>query len=262
LNVRNRRVALIEGVIAGILFGTAAIFIKLLGILNVHSVAFWRVIIGAAVLFIIILFQKQTLRIDIIKENVKKIFPLGILIGIHFILFASAVRDTTVLNATVLVNTAPIFSMIISTLLFRIKPSRLALLGLTISFVGSGIIALGDATTSFTVNLRGDVEALLAALSEGCVSCILTRVPILFPDQIHSSLLLIGLGTLPTAIGHTLYFSSLSNLKSFETSSLALVEPLGATLLGIIFLSEMPNAFFVFGAISVLSGIGLVIIKE
>lgn len=72
---------------------------------------------------------------------------------------------------------------------------------------------------------------------------------------------LIGLGILPTALGHTSYFSSLSNLKSFETATLALLEPIGATLLGIVIFGEIPLMQFVFGAFLVLSGVVLVVGK-
>lgn len=68
-------------------------------------------------------------------------------------------------------------------------------------------------------------------------------------------LLLLSFGILPTALGHTLYYSSLSNLKFFETATLALLEPLGATLLGATLLGEIPPPLFVLGAALVLSGI-------
>jgi DME family drug/metabolite transporter len=66
---------------------------------------------------------------------------------------------------------------------------------------------------------------------------------------------LIGLGLLPTAIAHTLYFSSLSNFKSFETATMALLEPIGATILGIAVFQEIPAPIFTLGAVLIMSGI-------
>jgi drug/metabolite transporter (DMT)-like permease len=80
-----------------------------------------------------------------------------------------------------------------------------------------------------------------------------------FPLVAGTALALVGLGLIPTAIAHTLYFSSLSHLKSFETASLALLEPLGATLLGIAVFREVPAPVFAFGAVMVLAGIFFVI---
>jgi len=71
----------------------------------------------------------------------------------------------------------------------------------------------------------------------------------------------VGLGLLPTAMAHTLYFSSLSNLKSFETAAMALIEPVGATVLGIILFQEIPQYLFVFGAALILLGI-IFIVEE
>lgn len=66
---------------------------------------------------------------------------------------------------------------------------------------------------------------------------------------------LIGLGVLPTAGAHTLYFSSLSNLKPFETATMALLEPIGATLLGLALFQEQPGFLFVAGSALILLGI-------
>ena len=60
-------------------------------------------------------------------------------------------------------------------------------------------------------------------------------------------------------MAHTLYFSSLSNLKSFETATMALLEPIGATLLGAALFSEYPTFPFSVGAVLILLGIVLVV---
>jgi DME family drug/metabolite transporter len=75
-------------------------------------------------------------------------------------------------------------------------------------------------------------------------------------------LALFGLGLLPTAMAHSFYFSSLSHLKSFETATMALLEPVGATLLGILAFSEVPGPIFVLGAVFVLAGIVFVAMRE
>jgi len=290
---RSRRTALTEGLVAGVLFGTSSIFIRLLDVLSVSSLAFWRLIIASVVLVGITLVLKESFNLRMVEENIKQISILGIFLGLHMILYISAVKNTTILNATVLVNTAPIFSMLVSTFHFNLKPSRLAIMGLTTSFLGAGLIAYADAFPSpLEIRLIGDFEALLAAVAEAfylsygretrrkmpllsqvipiyLVSafiigslCLLTRTPIAFPQQPNMILFLLGFGILPTALGHTLYYSSLSNLKSFETSTLALLEPIGATLWGIALFGQIPGALFVLGAILVLSGIVAVALKE
>jgi drug/metabolite transporter (DMT)-like permease len=291
---RTRKAALAEGVTAGAFFGTAAIFIRLLKGIDVFSIAFWRLIVAAVTLAVILLFLRKTLNHKLVQQNLKDLAVLGVFLGLHFIFFVSSVQDTTILNATVLVNTAPIFSMLVSAFLFNVKPSRLAVLGLTISFVGICIIALSDALANaqalgFSLHLKGDLEAVLAAVVEAFylnlgrktrsqMPVLSTMLPIYLlaalvvgvisvpagaslaiPVNIEVILFIIGLGVLPTAISHTLYFSSLSNLKSFETATMALLEPIGATILGAIIFREIPAALFVFGAFLILLGITFVV---
>lgn len=289
---KSRQFALLEGIAAGLLFGTAAIFIRLLTDINVFSIALWRLIIASVLLTFIILALKRKLSGNVIQSNFKHFLILGALLGTHFILFISAVKDTTILNATVLVNTTPIFSMIISTFLYRIKPSKLALSGIVLSFIGAGVIAYGDTGAGKMDNLIGDLEATLAAIAEGFylnygrerrsrlpllptmlfiylaaaltvgATTFITRTPLEVSNSLEMLVPLIGLGILPTATAHTLYFSSLSNLKSFETATMALLEPLGATLLGIAIFAEFPTPVFILGAVLVLVGIFSVAASE
>ncbi len=282
-----------EGFIAGILFGTSSIFIRLLDVLSVSSLAFWRLIIASVVLVGTTLVLRESFNLRMAKGNIRQISILGVFLGLHMVLYISAVKNTTILNATVLVNTAPVFSMLLSTFHFNIKPSRLAVVGLATSFLGAGLIAYADAFPSpLKIHLIGDLEALLAAVAEAfylsygretrskmpllsqvipiyLVSAViigflglLTRTPVILPQQPNMMLFLLGFGILPTALGHTFYYSSLSNLKSFETATLALLEPIGATLLGVALFGEVPTALFVIGAVLVLSGIVAVALKK
>jgi drug/metabolite transporter (DMT)-like permease len=281
---KSRQFALLEGIAAGTLFGTAAVFIRLTDT-NIFSIALWRLTIASAILAIIILLFNRNLYANLQKSSFRHVLVLGILLGAHFILFASAVKDTTILNATVLVNTTPIFSMLISTFLYRAKPSKLAVCGIAVSFLGAGLIAYGDAGEGKTTNLIGDLEATFAAVAEGFylnygrkrrsqlsplptmlltylaaaltvgTTAVFAGATFEAAGSLETLLPLVGLGVLPTAAAHTLYFSSLSNLKSFETATMALLEPIGATLLGIAVFAELPAPFFILGGVLVLTGI-------
>ena len=284
--LRSRRLAFLEGALAGTLFGTAAIFISYITGASVFSIALWRLIIAALVFALIIELSGRAFDWTPIRKEAGRIAILGILLGLHFILFVSAVLDTTIINATVLVNTSPIWSMFVSSLIFKLKPSRVATLGILVSFIGVLIITYGDAAPgTWTLQLKGDLEAVLAAVVESFylsygretrmrtdivplmltiyVFSALTILAIgigigqsfMFPLQWTNIVALIGLGVLPTALAHSFYFSSLSHLKSFETATMALLEPIGATVLGIILLTQVPGPVFVLGAVLVIAGI-------
>ncbi|MCW4051692.1 MAG: DMT family transporter [Candidatus Bathyarchaeota archaeon] len=290
--VKSRKTALLEGVTAGFLFGTAAIFIRLLPGMTVFSIALWRLIIACVALGCIILALRKTLVTGFFRSNLKDFLILGMLLGVHFILFISAVKETSLLNAVVLVNTTPIFSMFISTFIYSMRPSKLALTGMVVSFIGAGVIAIGDIRAGATGNLVGDLEATLAAVAEGFYlnygrekrrklpllstvffiyssaaitvggAILLTRTTFEISGDFGLLLPLIGLGILPTAAAHTFYFSSLSDLKSFETATMALLEPIGATLLGIAIFAEVPQPIFVIGALLVLVGVVSIALGE
>jgi len=286
--IKSRRVALLEGILAGFLFSTAAIFIRLLPEMNVLLIVFWRLIIACATLAVIILILRKTLRTNFAWRNFKDFSILGILLSSHFILFVLAVRNTSLLNATVLVNTTPIFSMFISTFIYSTKPSKPALAGMILSFIGAGVITMGDIRSGVGENIMGDLAAILAAIAEGFYlnygrvrrrrlpllstmfgiyfaavitvvgGIVVTRSSFDSIENLGLLLPLVGLGILPTAAAHTLFFSSLSNLKSYETATMALLEPLGATLFGVVIFSEVPLPIFIVGSILVLVGLFVV----
>jgi len=284
----ERKRALVEGVLAGTLFGTAAIFIRLLGGMDVFSIAFWRLVIAFSALAVITFFSRKPFRFGLLKENLVRILLLGVLLGLHFVFFVSAVMNTTILNATVLVNTTPVWALLVSALILGVRPTRLAISGVLVSFLGITVIAYAEmASPTFGVGLMGNLMAVCAAVVEAFYLSygrdIRRKVPILglmlviyiasaltvlgvtgvlarsapaLPDVTWTIVLvLLGLGVLPTAVAHTLYFSSLASLKSFETATLALLEPISATLLGLILFAEMPDPLFVLGAVLVLGGI-------
>src|SRR4030067_316881 len=292
---RNRKIALLEGITAGTLFGTAAIFINLLSLsgLSAFSIALWRLVFASIFLAIFLIALRKPIAQNLLKNNPLRILSLGFLRGLHFILFVSAVCDTTILNATVLVNTAAIWSMLVSSLIFKLKPSRLAVVGILASFLGVVVIAYGDASSGvWTIKLKGDLEATLAAVAEAfylsygrdtrsktpllnlmltmyifsiftvLVGGVAMRSDFSLPTQPSLLLILIGLGLLPTAVAHTFYFSSLSHLKSFETATMAFLEPIVATFLGILIFAQVPGVLFVLGAVLVLSGLVSVVVKE
>jgi drug/metabolite transporter (DMT)-like permease len=287
---RTRETSLAEGVTAGILFGTASIFVRFLQDVNGFSIVFWRSVIACFALLVALVALRKPFNLSLVRQNLKELFVLGFLLALHFVLFVFAVKDTTILDATVLVNTTPFFSVLVSGFFFKTRPSGVQLAGLSLSFVGVCTIALAASGTAprggFSLNLKGDLEALLAAVVEslylnygkklrnqmdifslmvpiyaltasvvGVLGLLGGSAVLTTSSQMETVLALLGLGLLPTAVAHTLYFSSLSNLKSFETATLALLEPVGATTLGVLLFREVPAPIFVLGAAIVAAGI-------
>lgn len=285
----HRTSALLKGASAGVLFGTAAIFIRLLYGVDSFVIVLGRLLIASFALAFILLVMRPRVQLRELRQLSHLVVVLGILIGLHFLLFVSAVKDTTILDATVLINTTPIFAMIFSAVLYRIRPSITSTLGIFVAFMGMLALTLTETSLGLVGNLRGDIEATIASVVEGLYlnigKGVRSRIPApaaMLPIYLAATVLvigaasafghsvsvplessillpLIGLGLLPTAFGHTLYFSSLSDLKSFQTATLAFLEPIVATVLGLILFGETPNIKFLFGAAIILLGTSLVI---
>ncbi len=274
-----------EALFAGALFGTASIFIRFLPMFDASTIGFYRLIIAAIFLAVInyVFFRPRSSElVSYFKHSV----PLGILLGLHFIFFISAVKDTTVMNATILVNTTPIFAMIIGLAFFGVRPTFAAILGLLISFAGTFLIVLSSASL-VPGNLKGDLEALMAALFWALYlnlgRPLRKKVPLLilmpfiyivaagkmflvvyafnenlYVPTLSEFMVLVALALLPTTLGHTLHFSSLKALTPFQAATTALLEPVVASSLAALLLSEVPHPIFIVGAAATLVGIFLV----
>ncbi len=292
MDMQGRRLSLIEGIAAGFLFGTAAIFIRMLDSVDAMAIVFWRLLIASALLLLALSIMRRRFSMNLRWNNLKHFLILGGLLGLHFVLFVSAVRETTILNATVLVNTTPIFSLIIAVTIYRIKPHRIAVLGVVLSLIGTCTITVGGVQGGGAASLMGDVKATLAALAEGfylnygrerrkklhilptmlLIYLVATLSVVIAGSLVGADLTdglsgntilpILGLGVLPTALAHTLFFSSLSHLKSFETAAMALLEPVSATLLGIVLFAETPTVGIVLGAMVTLIGVFVVAMEK
>ena len=284
----RRKRSLVEGVIAGLSFGSASIIIRLLAEVNVYTIAAMRMIIAAVALVIISLALKA--KFTELLEFRLELILMGLLIGLHFIFFISAVKNTSVINATVLVNTAPILTLLIGMMIFKVKATLKDAICVFIAFLGVFMIAYPDLTR--VVSLLGDLEAIFAAFFEGIYlnvgvavrkRCdpILMMIPILIsgfalitlatcligesiyvPLNIRTIALILVIGLIPTAIGHTLYVSSLKGLKSFETATMALLEPVSASIMAAFLFAEIPGLWTLAGSTIVLLAVFLILIKK
>lgn len=293
LRIRNRlmgRMGLVEGIMAGLFFGTAAIFIRSLNEIDPLSISFYRLFISSGIIFILFLFYRHERRI-FIQSYFPRIIILGALIGLHFLTFTLAVKMTTIINATVLVNTTPVITMVFYLLLYRKKPLFISMIGLILSMFGIITISLTELSFSFS-GLAGDLLALSAAVfwaaylivgkpvREKCdvlqimpliyfigsitllvISIFGTANQLVLPT-LNQFIPLIGLSLLPTAIGHTLHFSSMNSLRPYQTSILALLEPITATLLAFLIFNELPAPPFFIGALLVVTGIYMIVRHE
>lgn len=281
---------------AGFAFGTASILIRYLSIYGVNSfsIAFYRLIIGSAILIIIIYLVipgRVGVKVfdRIIFRDIKTIIVMSLALSLHFIFYIQSVIDTYIINATLLANTTPVMTLIMSFLLGVARITKVDVIGVTLGFLGAFIMVFSGFRGAGT--LIGDLEALVAALlyatyimagkyitirdTLSVMSVVYAfTIPIIFVYSLvlgidmpfpignwDAILFLLGLGLIPTAIGHTLFISSLKGLKPHETSLIGLLEPVSATIYSIVLFSEYPPVSSIIGGIIIGFSIYLVSVR-
>ncbi|MBQ4900362.1 DMT family transporter [Paenibacillus sp. Marseille-P2973] len=88
----------------------------------------------------------------------------GAMLGLHFLLWMSSLRLTTVASSTVILTLEPILVMLGSFLLFGVKINRPMLIGMGVALAGSVAIGSGDFKLSGTA-LQGDLLSLLGTIA-------------------------------------------------------------------------------------------------
>ncbi len=291
-----RAKSLSEALVAGFAFGTASIFIRFLSFYGVNSfsIAFFRLLIGVLILLVLI-YGLLPNKVDVktfdreILRDIKVVVVMALALSLHFIFYIQSVIDTYIINATLLVNTTPILTLIMSYLLGVARVSRVDVVGVSLGFLGAFIMVINGLGSGGT--LIGDIEALVAALLYAIyimagkflsikdtlsvmsvvyvfsipvilIYAIIIGVPIQFPlDSFWALVFLISLGIIPTAVGHTLFISSLKGLKPHETSLIGLLEPVSATIYSIFLFGEFPPIYSIVGGIIIAFSIYVVSVK-
>lgn len=190
---------------------------------------------------------------------------------------------TSVANATLLANFAPIFVTLGSWLLFKERFSRLFMGGLTLAMLGAVVLMasslsigrehlygdlLGMACGVFyggyilTISrLRSRADTLTVMIWSGLVTGLLL-LPLswlqgesLVPTTLHGIVILLGLALISHAGGQSLIAYSLAHLPAAFGSVALLVQPVIAAFLAILILHELPVAWQIAGGLIVLLGI-------
>jgi drug/metabolite transporter (DMT)-like permease len=207
----------------------------------------------------------------------------GALLAMHFIVWIPSVTLTTVAASTVLVNSQPVFAAAGGKLLFGEAISRVTVLGIVVALLGAAVISGGDFGASPRAFL-GDLLALggavfaagylligrslrqrLSLLTYAGVVysvCALVLVPTMLLSrtpftghQPETWLMFVLLAVGPQILGHTTFNFLLRDLDATVIAVAVMGEPVGATLLALLFFGEAPSALALIGGLLVLLGI-------
>ncbi len=213
----------------------------------------------------------------------------GIFLALHFAFWIASLKFTSVASSVVLVSTNPLFVGLGAWLFFREPLRPNLILGIILSFLGSGLISFGDVVLSKKA-LIGDGLALLGAVtasgyllvgrkmrkgqsllsyifpvySAGAIVLIVISLAFQKPFFGYSSstyLYLFLLALVPQLIGHTTFNWALKYLPASMVAVAILGEPVGSTILAFFILGEGLTSLKITGGILIFAGI-LIALKK
>jgi drug/metabolite transporter (DMT)-like permease len=215
----------------------------------------------------------------------------GVFLAIHFASWVPAFAFTSIAASTTIASTAPVWVAILLWLWRGEIPTRLTVLGIAVAISGAVLLTVSDAGGAGAGSnpMLGNALALSAAIAfsfyflmgqeaqrrglstsryvataylVGAMSLI--TVPFIvgphygeIPGMVFFFGLLLAL--VPQLIGHTSFNWSVKWVSPTLVALVVLMEPVGATFLGVIFFQEIPGWTVVLGAAILLAGVALAV---
>jgi len=270
----TKKTSLIQLHLAVLLFGLSGLFGKLIE-LSPIIIVLGRVFFSSIFLIIIIFFLKKDIKLKDKKHYIYFII-MGIILAIHWSTFFKSIQVSTVALGLLTFSTFPVFVTFIEPYFFKEKIKLLDIIIAIITFIGVALVipkfefgnnltegALWGILSGFTYAILSilnkkyvkEYSSLVISFFEQFVATIVL-IPFLFLQRptFHSKdiLLLIVLGLVFTAVSHSLFISSLKNIKAQKASIISSLEPVYAIVFAMILLKEIPSIREVIGGVIIL----------
>lgn len=245
-------------------------------------VAFYRMLL-TAILLAPVAAKQDGLRMD--RKSLRLSILSGLFLAGHFASWFWSIRLTSIASSTILVDTHPLWVLLISFILWRERPGRVGLTATLLALGGAILISWGDlqfdpqallgdllaVIGAITVSayfligqqVRKQVGALLYSVTAYSVAAVTLFVaalaagaPLVGFAPVNWALFL-GLAVIPTIFGHTVFNWVLRYLPAPVVSLSILGEPVGATLLAWILFTQVPSPVTLAGGTLTLGGIFL-----
>ncbi len=213
-------------------------------------------------------------------------------LALHFVSWFLSLEYTSVASSTVLVTAHPLYVGLLSALWLREPPSAKEWLAIVVATAGAFWIGWGD----FHLGREAFIGDLLAALAALCaalyfiagrrlrgglglwsyvapvylLAALLTGGSMLVrgvPATGYSTetwLLFAAMALGPMLLGHTSFNWALRHVRAYVVSLVALLEPVGATVLAVLVLGsgERPTVNTVIGGLAILLGMALLVREQ
>ncbi|OUM99306.1 MAG: hypothetical protein BAA04_04050 [Firmicutes bacterium ZCTH02-B6] len=245
--------------------------------------AFYRILLTWLILLPFILGRARRELLAPGGRDVGAAIAAGVFLALHYAVWFASLRLTSVASSTVLVTTQPIWVMLFAYLLWRERTSPASLIGIAIALAGVYLIG-ADALRQAGGRLLGDFLAVVAAWLVSAYLLIGQRVRrrvrlLVYVFWLYGAswvtlliaalamgepltgynwrewLIFLGLAVGPTLMGHTVFNWALQHVPASVVAVSILGEPVGATVLALALLGEVPQPVQVAGGLLILTGI-------
>ena len=274
-----------------VLASSSSILVRWTGDVPFTVIAFYRLAISTIVLLLYYLINPKT-KIKSLRKFHWHFLLAGFFLAGHFVSFFASLQMTTIANSVFLETTHPIFAIIVSAIFLKEFPSKSTIPSFAIALIGMFlIVSVNTYSDSGNSNLIGDLLAVLSAILFSFY-LLIARFHKEEPDLIKyliyvygssalvcgvyliirgenfsgytsfSWLMMLLLALIPHLFGHSLLNWASRHLEIFKVNLSLLLEPVIATLCGIILFFEYPSANFYAGAFLILLSLGLLITQN
>ena len=288
---RKRALAFLALLFGGAAIGFSAIFVRLADVGPLQS-AFWRVALAVPFLAV---WASWTLRREhansaptAAPQTRMSLVPLlaaGAFFAGDLAFWHLSITYTTVANASLLANSAPVFVALGGWLVFGQRVTRLFLVALAISLAGA-VLLVGPSFGSEGMRLAGDAFGAVTAMFYGAYILAIWRsrgsrstaavmtlssavsALLLFPlalawdgpvlaQSARGWLILLGLAVIPHVAGQSLIAYSMAHLPASLSALSLLIQPVFAAAYALLILGETMGSVQMAGGAIVLAGIYL-----
>ncbi len=268
----------------GIAIGFSPIFVRL-SELGPIATGFYRLLLALPLLWLWMRWEERRTAPATTRIRWLPIAVPGILFAGDILFWHWSIATTTVANATLFANLAPVIVTIGAWLYLRERVTSRFLAGMALAMGGGALLmhasaalgaryVLGDTLGLITAcffgsyvvavaRLRHRIPASTIMFYSSVVTCVLLLAATLLsgegllPATAHGWVALLALAWVSQAMGQGFIAYALGHLPASFSSLAILIEPLTAAVLGWVWLGEALGALQALGAVIVLAGIAV-----
>lgn len=244
---------------------------------------FYRMLFACLLLLPVLFIKCREELKGLQKKDILLCACSGLFLGMHFTLYFESLKYTSIAASVVLVNLEVFFVAIFLFCMYREKIPVKGMAGIGAAFLGTVLIAAADMGSGSNV-VFGDIlafggslcVAVYTLIGRSCrthistsvytcfvygFACLTVGIAALISGTSFSGYesanyaLAFGMTIFCTFFGHSIYSWGLKYLNASYITTIKLLEPVFASVLGLIIFHEIPGAFVIIGGAAVIGGI-------